>query len=213
MTEIKICGLTREKEAEILRENKIEYAGIVLFYPKSHRNNSIENAEKIIKALGDEIKKVAVFVSPSLEQLILAEKLGFDYLQIHGELNKDVLEWGKLPIWRAFSVTKGMKTEEIKKIKDNIAGIVLDGEVPGAGKTFDWGEQRKFCQKGKTLILAGGLNEINVKKGIEMIKPDIVDVSSGVENENKRGKNAEKIRRFVKAVREDDKAKKLKNSR
>ena len=61
---IKVCGLTDVKEASYLNENKIDFAGFVLFFPKSKRNITINQAEKIAAQLEDGIKKVAVVVSP-----------------------------------------------------------------------------------------------------------------------------------------------------
>lgn len=53
----------------------------------------------------------------------------------------------------------------------------------------------------KLLLLAGGLNPDNVRMAIEAVHPDGVDVSSGVENDDGAGKNAEKIHDFVAAVK------------
>lgn len=53
--------------------------------------------------------------------------------------------------------------------------------------------------EGKKFVLAGGLNPENVKEGIEIFNPDIVDVSSGVEGSS--GKDEAKIKAFVNAVR------------
>ena len=54
-TQIKICGLTLEKEAEYLNEFKVDYAGFV-FFEKSKRNISFEQAEKIFRVLNPGIK-------------------------------------------------------------------------------------------------------------------------------------------------------------
>ena len=53
----------------------------------------------------------------------------------------------------------------------------------------------------KLLLLAGGLNPDNVRMAIEAVHPDGVDVSSGVENDDKAGKNPEKIHDFVAAIK------------
>ena len=55
MTKFKICGLTTCQEAEWVSEAQADYAGMVLFFPKSKRNISVTQAEKIIQALPDEI--------------------------------------------------------------------------------------------------------------------------------------------------------------
>ena len=85
-TKIKICGLTSPAEARYLNENHVDFAGMVLFFPKSKRNISIEQAKEIMAALDASIKRVAVVVSPTIEQVRQIEAAGFDYVQIHGEI-------------------------------------------------------------------------------------------------------------------------------
>lgn len=87
-TKIKICGLTSSAEARYLNENHVDFAGMVLFFPKSKRNISIEQAKEIMAALDASIKRVAVVVSPSIEQVRQIEAAGFDYVQIHGKFRR-----------------------------------------------------------------------------------------------------------------------------
>lgn len=103
-TRIKICGLTSPEEAAFLPSNQVDYAGMVLFYPKSRRNITIEKAREIMKVLPPEIKKTAVTVSPTLEQVKLIEEAGFDVLQIHGHLAEDISAEAGIPIIRAVNV-------------------------------------------------------------------------------------------------------------
>ena len=77
MTRIKICGLTDESEAEYLNRNDIDFAGFVLFYPKSKRNIPLEKAVSIMHLLDRTIKRVAVTVSPSAEEIAAVAKAGF----------------------------------------------------------------------------------------------------------------------------------------
>ncbi len=63
-TEIKICGLTRPEEARMLNSSRADYAGFVLFYEKSRRNNTVQNAWQVLRYLDRNIKRVAVVVSP-----------------------------------------------------------------------------------------------------------------------------------------------------
>lgn len=101
---IKICGLTSTKEAEYLNENNVDFAGMVMFFPKSKRNIDENKATEIINALNESIKKVAVTVSPTLEQVKIIEYLGFDYIQIHGKLENSIIESTDIPILKAFNV-------------------------------------------------------------------------------------------------------------
>jgi len=202
ITKIKICGLTSPAEARYLNENHVDFAGMVLFFPKSKRNISIEQAKDIMAALDASIKRVAVVVSPSIEQIRQIEAAGFDYVQIHGEIPETETEAEAaiaIPILKAFNVSD-MGSYEKYHNDSRIAGYVFDAIEPGSGKTFDWKLVDNIPRDEKLLLLAGGLNPDNVRMAIEAVHPDGVDVSSGVENDDKAGKNPERIRAFAIAV-------------
>ena len=204
---IKICGLTNPAEVKYLAEHNIDYAGLVMFFDKSKRNNTPQTAKPILNALkelettGKIINKVAVTVSPTLEQLKVIEKLGFDIIQIHGELKVEVLLNASIPIFRAYNLSSELLTESLVN-EPKIIGILFDGKLPGDGKVFDWSLLKTFNRKDKLLILAGGLDKSNVGAGIMEVMPDIVDVSSGVEylEDGKSGKDPKRIKEFIEAI-------------
>ena len=72
---VKICGITDVEETEYLNENNVDMAGMVLYFPKSKRNITLEKAKEIMASLNENIKKVAVVVSPSIEQVEKALKM------------------------------------------------------------------------------------------------------------------------------------------
>ncbi len=202
-TKIKICGLTSPAEARYLNENHVDFAGMVLFFPKSKRNISIEQAMEIMAALDASIKRVAVVVSPSIEQVRQIEAAGFDYVQIHGEIPETETEAEAaiaIPILKSFNVSD-MGSYEKYHNDSRIAGYVFDAIEPGSGKTFDWKLVDNIPRDEKLLLLAGGLNPDNVRMAIEAVHPDGVDVSSGVENDNGADKNPDKIHDFVAAIK------------
>ena len=198
-TKVKICGLTSPAEARYLNENHVDFAGMVLFFSKSKRNISIEQAKEIMAALDASIKRVAVVVSPSIEQIRQIEAAGFDYVQIHGEIPETKAAIA-IPILKAFNVSD-MGSYEKYHNDSRIAGYVFDAIEPGSGKTFDWRLVDNIPRDEKLLLLAGGLNPDNVRMAIEAVHPDGVDVSSGVENDDGAGKNPEKIHDFVAAIK------------
>lgn len=214
MTKIKICGITNAKEAAFLNQHRIDYAGFVL-YEKSRRYISIAKAMEISKKLNDDIIKVAVTVSPETEEIRRIQEAGFDMIQIHGSFEERGLQEMDFPVWIAQNLSAAAEWKPCS-VKDtgenNIKGIVFDAAEYGSGKTFDWEqsghirEERAFLREmGKQFVLAGGLNSQNVRRGIHIFAPDVVDVSSGVEivgDGGKTEKSPEKIEEFVRAVRE-----------
>lgn len=194
---VKICGLTSEYEAKTVCDAGTDFAGVVMFFEKSKRNVTPDKAKEIISALDTNVKSVAVMVSPTAEHIKTAKDIGFDYVQIHGELTEEIIKSTDLPIIKAFNVTDLDKYDYFSSF-DEIIGFVMDANEYGSGKTFDWNVIKGFDRRGKLFILAGGLNPENVAHAIECVKPDGVDVSSGVEYEDKPGKDPSKIYFFVK---------------
>lgn len=196
---VKVCGLTDTVEADYLNKNKVDFAGFVLFFPKSKRNISIEKAEQIMAELDENIKKVAVIVSPDESEIQQINGSGFDYVQIHGEIKDRLLEQISKPVFKAFNI-KDIKN--IHKYQNNakIVGYVFDAAVPGSGKVFDWSILNDIKRDAKTFILAGGLNDSNVKEAVKLVNPDVVDVSSGVEYDSGSGKDPEKIKQFIRQL-------------
>lgn len=197
---VKICGITDVEETEYLNENNVDMAGMVLYFPKSKRNITLEKAKEIMASLNENIKKVAVVVSPSIEQVKSIENAGFDFVQIHKDLPDGLFNETLIDVLKAFNVND---LEELGKYKNigNIKGYVFDAPTCGSGETFDWSLLNNIKRDDKLFILAGGLNGDNVRDGIKAVQPDGVDVSSGVENDNGVGKSREKIREFVMAAK------------
>jgi phosphoribosylanthranilate isomerase len=214
--EIKICGLTNPKEAEYLNEADVDYAGFV-FFEKSKRNVTVEQAQEIFARLKPSIQKVAVTVSPDTALVRQLQNVGFDILQVHKQLTQEVLTETDIPVWYAFNV---QKEEELAQqehwlkelpclLQNKITALVVDGAEYGSGQTFDWQKSKRLKKAGaqsppdifhhRKFILAGGLDSDNVAEGIRIFAPDIVDVSSGVEGPS--GKDRQKIRQFVEQAR------------
>lgn len=212
--EVKICGLTKETEAEYLSDGnlKADYAGFV-FYEKSKRYVTYDKAIQIKNRLHD-IKAVAVTVSPDADMVRKICDCGFDVLQVHKNLTKEVLETTAIPVWYAFNIADSVELEKNivflnelpKPLSDKIKGIVVDSAKFGSGQTFDWSkdikEKIRDILKNRKFILAGGLNTENLSSGIEIFEPDVVDVSSGVENET--GKDKELVRNFIKIAKQGE---------
>ena len=173
-----------------------------MFFPKSKRNISPETAKSLIETLDKNILSVAVTVSPTLEQVKTAYDCGFDCIQIHGEVKEYVLSNPYLKVIRAFNVSDLEKFDEYR-MNTNIVGYVFDAHEPGSGKTFDWTMLENLPRDDKLFMLAGGLNPETVEKAVKAVKPDGVDVSSGVENSDGDGKDFEKVKKFIISVQSE----------
>lgn len=207
-TEVKICGITTREDIELLNETQPEYAGFV-FFEKSKRNLTEEKAADLMRHLQPSVKKVAVCVSPTKEELKRYVSLGADIIQIHGEFTEETYRDIPLPLWRAVNVTDD--TEEIRQMRRlHPEGYLVDSSRYGSGQKFDWNSGKEMIDRFRSrlraeepqpvkFILAGGLRPENVEEGIRIFQPDVVDVSSGVEGTH--GKDREKVIDFIDRVR------------
>ena len=205
LTEVKICGLTSEADAQLLEKYSADYAGMVLYYPKSRRNIDVALAQTLVTRLKkSDIKTVAVVVSPDVLQLDAIQNAGFDYIQIHGDLSEDVYNMCNIGIIKAVNIKQQsdddiyMETKRWRS-RSKVNGLLFDAGVPGSGKTFDWESLKKADCGDKKLFLAGGLTPDNVRTAIEAVRPDVVDISSGVEYDNAsvKGKDENKVKIFI----------------
>ena len=187
-TKIKICGLTCDEDVDSVNEAQPDYAGMVLFFPKSRRNISLERAEKLLRGL--KMPGVAVTVSPTVEQVSDIAEAGFTLLQIHGKLDREILKLncvksGKLRIIRAINSINEESLKEIEYLrdKDEVSLYLFDAAEPGSGRSFDWNSIPDANVLCKPFILAGGLRPETVVEAVKTVHPFAVDVSSGVEKD------------------------------
>lgn len=201
-TKIKICGIKSEKDVDIVNQYCPDFIGMVLFFPDSKRNISITMAQRLLKKLDCSIITTAVVVSPTIEQIKAVETAGFDYIQIHGELQKDIYDAITIPILKAFN-GNDLECYSSYQRMDKIKGYVFDAAVPGSGKTFDWKILNSMPRDNKMHILAGGLDVDNVLAGIKATWPDMVDVSSSIELADGTGKDETKVREFIRRIQDE----------
>lgn len=210
---VKICGLQKPVDAQYVNDAGADYAGFV-FYEKSKRNVSCQKAKKIMEKIRPDIKKVAVTVSPDAAQIQILQQMKFDIIQMHGTLSAEALSAVELPVWYAINLSDpkefAEKTKDFldlpEKLQQKITALVVDGANYGGGQSFDWQNQLNIDRQagifaGRKFVLAGGLHAGNVAEGIQLFDPDIVDVSSGVEEKDQ--KEEALIKQFVTCVKEE----------
>ncbi|MEE4295752.1 MAG: phosphoribosylanthranilate isomerase [Wenzhouxiangella sp.] len=180
MTRVKICGITSIEDALAAEQAGVDAIGLV-FVPASKRAVSAELAKAICRALGPFVNRVGLFMDAAPDEVenILAQ-VPIDTLQFHGSESTSFCEgfsrpWIKAlamggnepPDWRAFAQADAL-------LLDSHGG----GKLGGSGKTFDWGQVPVIE---RPWILAGGLAPNNVAEACRALRPNAVDVSSGVE--------------------------------
>ena len=217
MTWVKICGMTNLEDALVAVEAGADAVGFV-FYEKSPRCVTVETVRGIVEKLPESVEKVGVFVNEPPERVsAMADDAGLTAVQLHGDEHRSPENYdvgGKiyfsLPVAEILRELRGQNgSYEIPRLPKS-CGILLDSGTKdqrgGTGKTFAWAEARALVlglKKHHPVVIAGGLTPSNVGWAAEFLRPWGVDVVSGVEASPGK-KDAEKVRAFVRAVREMD---------
>ncbi|MFN3598500.1 MAG: phosphoribosylanthranilate isomerase [Aquificaceae bacterium] len=200
MVKIKFCGFTQEEDIEKAVELSVDYVGIIL-YSKSPRYVSWDRLRELLRGVGEGVKRVAVMVNPTYEEVQRAFDLGFDLVQLHGKESLDFSKKFDLDkVIKAFRTCPGLSLEDGWK---ECHGVLLDAcsdLYGGSGKESDWEYAKSLVERGFRVFLAGGLKAEKVKEAIRRVKPYCVDVSSGIEKDAGI-KDHKKMEEFVHAVK------------
>jgi phosphoribosylanthranilate isomerase len=205
-TRVKICGITNIEDANHAVAEGADAIGFV-FYESSPRNVSIARAGEITPCMPAFVSAVGLFVDADEVYIReVLESVDIDILQFHGDESEvECLRYG-LPYIKAIRVKPGADIKKIISAYPSAKAILLDtyhATLPGGtGEKFDW--SRVPIDIKCPIILAGGLNALNVGLAIAAVSPYAVDVSGGVEI-TKGKKDPEQISAFFNAVNIADK--------
>ncbi len=207
MVKIKICGMKRLEDIEMVNKYKPDYIGFV--FAQSPRKVSYEQAKELSSYLDEDIVPVGVFVDEHMKLIVDLFKDGIiKFAQLHGAegenyirnlKDKSIEKTGKeIPVINAIEISNDVHdfNEKLLKWRDSASDYFILDSGKGSGKTFDWGLIDKNSEFFKNCIfLAGGLNSENLNLAIEEFNPFAVDLSSSVETAG--FKDEEKIREIV----------------
>lgn len=203
MVRIKVCGITNLEDAKASAGAGCDALGFV-FYKRSPRYIVPERAKDIIKRLSPRIIKIGVFVNAREKTIKRIAKLcDLHILQFHGtESLRFCSKFKDYKIIKAFRIKDKINTREIIKYKTfaYLFDTFIESKTGGTGKNFNWKLVRHIDGLTRPVFLSGGLTKNNVKKAIEVVQPDWVDVSSSVEIKPGQ-KDPKKVKKFIEAVR------------
>ncbi|MGH8746272.1 MAG: phosphoribosylanthranilate isomerase [Burkholderiales bacterium] len=203
-TRVKICGITRLRDALAACEAGADAIGLV-FYPASPRFLSCEQARMLRQALPAFVTAVALFVNPGRDEVArVIDQVRPDALQFHGDESPEFCECFGLPYLKACRVRQGIDLLEYLRPYVRASGWLADAYVDaygGTGTRFDWSVIPR--ERPRPLILSGGLTIENIRGAIRHVRPWGIDVSSGVESA-KGVKDSDRIAAFMAEVRNAD---------
>ncbi len=201
MTGIKICGLARRQDVELCAGLGAEFLGFN-FSAESPRRIGLEEVRSAVSAAGS-ARRVGVFVSESAVFIREAIEAGsLQLLQFHRDLSAADFEFG-LPVVAVCRIGNGEPRWPAQPLLSRCRALLLDtadeSQSGGTGVAFDWSRL-----DGRVLPvsrwLAGGLRAENVDAAIRRVRPEVVDVASGVEI-SPGVKDPDKLKKFFGAVR------------
>lgn len=185
-TQIKICGVTNGDDARVCVELGADMIGFN-FYRKSPRYVEPTLVRGIVDTLPARTCAVGVFVDADPSEIRkIAETAGIGCVQLHGHTTPE--SCGELA--REFRVIRALSTDTRFDPEHTAVfmgcDVLIDAYHPelrgGTGQTCDWSAAHAAMRYTRFLILSGGLNARNVSEAIAAVRPNAVDVCSGVES-------------------------------
>lgn len=198
-TRVKICGITRPEDGVAAARLGADAIGLV-FYAKSPRAVTLDQARCVVDALPPFVTTVALFVDPQPAEVeAVLDAVAPDLLQFHGSESPEFCDQFGRPWIKAIPMREGIDLAAVMEQYRQGRGVLLDTYRPGipggTGESFNW----DLIPAGLAdkIILAGGLTPANVAEAIKKVRPYAVDVSGGVEA-SKGIKDAAKLAAFFK---------------
>ena len=183
-----------------------DLVGLVFFPPSPRSVTPAEGAKLAARARG---RALVVALTVDADDALLeaiARQADPDIFQLHGRETpariSEIRARFNRPVMKALPIETADDLKPVAAFAAVADRILFDARPPkdatrpgGHGRAFDWNLLARV-ERTKPIMLSGGLNPDNVARAIEIVRPDAVDVSSGVE-QSPGVKDVAKIMRFV----------------
>lgn len=192
MAEVKFCGMTRAADVAHAASLGASYVGVI-FTDSPRRVAPVEARDVLAPVAGTDLRRVGVFAAEPFEFIEAAVRLAaLDVVQLIGRSADDhrhLAESLGVTTWNVVRVGASGLDDAVTLALGTGDAVVLDtwspGTLGGTGRAFDWqsvAPALAAARAGRRVVLAGGLRPENVARAIDLVHPDVVDVSSGVES-------------------------------
>lgn len=207
---VKICGVCRVEDARLALAAGADLVGVIVHGPGPRAQGSVRAAA--ILDVVPRRRRAGVFVNASVEAVLAAaDAAGLAIIQLHGDESVEEVQRIRTAtgaqVWKALRPAGRRGFERLAARYAGCADALLldgggEGAYGGTGRRFDWSSvaDRRSAFGAVPLVVAGGLNAANVAQAVRLLRPAVVDVSSGVESVVGR-KSPEQVRAFIAAVR------------
>lgn len=205
----KICGISTPEALDAAVRDGASHVGFV-FFAKSPRNVSAEQAAALARRVPDHVGKVGLFVDPDPAFLAATlAQVSLDIVQLHGSeapgFAASVASRHGKEVWKAIPVRTRADLDTGMQYRGAVQRLLYDAKPPkgaelpgGNGLRFDWKLLDGHAHP-LPWLLSGGLDAANVAEAVGITGARAVDVSSGVESAP-GVKDVDKIAAFLQAV-------------
>jgi phosphoribosylanthranilate isomerase len=196
---VKICGITRASDAHAAVALGASAVGFI-FWPKSPRFITPDQARAIVRDLPPFVTPVGVFVNQRASEInVVADTVGLGAVQLHGDEEPDAIGTIARPVVKAV----GQVDPDVAARWPSRVLLLVDADDPerrgGTGVRADWAAAARLSAV-RPILLAGGINPTNVAEAARQVRPFGMDVSSGVEV-SPGIKDVERMRQLFDAIR------------
>jgi phosphoribosylanthranilate isomerase len=204
-TRIKFCGCMNWADVPLAIDEGADAAGLI--FARSTRQIDWSAAAEIAQRVGTSILPVGVFVNPTLEEVERARWYFPELVvQLSGEESPEFVRAVGGSVVKTFHIAPGEQPKDLDMRCNAYSALPLfdtkiAGEWGGTGRSFDWSVLAQLSRN-RPIAVAGGLSAENVGELVRTVRPAWVDVRTGIETAGR--KDAEKMHRFVAAVRGAD---------
>jgi phosphoribosylanthranilate isomerase len=186
---VKICGITQPQQGQAIAELGATALGLICV-PASPRYVTVSQMQAVTGVLPKTVECIGVFANTTVEGIIqIATQTELTGIQLHGQESPEFCD----RLRQRLPEVKLIKALRIKTVEDlqsaigyvnHVDRLLLDAYHPqhlgGTGKTLDWQVLQQFYP-GCPWLLAGGLTPDNIQEALQMVQPNGIDLSSGVE--------------------------------
>jgi phosphoribosylanthranilate isomerase len=200
---IKICGITQLDQGYAIAQLGATMLGFICV-PSSPRYVPSEKIQIILNNLPKSIQTIGVFANTSIEQIYqIVLETGLTGVQLHGNESPDFCDrlrqmLPQIELIKALRIKCSATLLQTQDYFNSIDALLLDAYHPqhlgGTGKTLDWNSLQQFSPS-CSWFLAGGLTPDNIQEALQQLKPDGIDLSSGVER-SPGDKDLEKVKQL-----------------
>lgn len=186
---IKICGITQPEQAKAIAQLGATALGFICV-PTSPRYVTLEQIQTIVASLPTPLDKIGVFADSTLEQIVeVVTQTDLTGVQLHGNESTEFCDrlgqiLPKVERIKAIRVKTPEALHQACHYIPHVETLLLDAYHPhqlgGTGQTLDWTSLQQF-RPNCPWFLAGGLNPDNIRDALNLVQPNGIDLSSGVE--------------------------------